>query len=725
MLRITPVRDRISERFPVASFVVNAPPDRTFEIACATDPSLFRPEERHRRTERNFATSRIGGLLRAPAGQATYIIPPQQLRRFAGARRLYYAMAAYRGTRGEDPVLTLAKDRLEQTPSIQLAPDFTGRSLDRGRVEPASARYGAATSPEALSWGGDLVLGNPQSASAAEPAAAAAAYDDGFDPALWSQSSPTAQPAKSAPLGSAGPSLDDEDLEGYEDAPAYGAATREPEGFEDAPAWLRAGAPRALGAAAPPPVAWPSATAPLAWPTSEAPAPRPALPRSSEPAAARYGSPAAAPQRPIHHERYGSVAALPAAPTPRYDDAAHEERLGGFEDVPDLVRHLGPQYRAFRGPEELAPRYGYGQADAAPAVAAPAAAAPAANQEPARFEDFSDDLASAEPLPETAWALSADETFSPDDPRHRVRILHRVALAESGAAGYAAVNPDREFSDPSLPEFYQRKHVGLSWGFIQFAQRYGGLGFVLRICNRRDPEAFARVFGAQHAAPARDDLPADLPAGHLLAVTNAAQEDARLAPVVPPTGGAAVELWREPWLAAFASAGAITSFQEAQREAADRRYYAPYLELLAALGWSSPRAHAMYVDRAIHMGAGGALRFILRATSPVRSQEQVRTALAFLGHADLRAFQTAAGEAADGVFGPRTHAAMLRALRAATGSPIAVPSEEAMLTALCTEAERMAGQSTSRIWQLTAQRLRALRDDPALASVPPDPGAPR
>lgn len=712
MLRITPVRDRISERFPVASFVVNAPPDRTFEIACATDPSLFRPEERHRRTERNFATSRIGGLLRAPAGQATYIIPPQQLRRFAGARRLYYAMAAYRGTRGEDPVLTLAKDRLEQTPSIQLAPDFTGRSLDRGRVEPASARYGAASSPEALSWGGDLVLGNPQSPSATEPIAAAAAYDDGFDPSLWSQGSPTAPPSKSAPLGAAAASLEDEDLEGYEDAPAYGAATSEPEGFEDAPAWLRAGAPRvqpALGA----PVAWPAATAPLATPSSPQPPQR-----YSEPAAARYGSPAAAPPRPLHHERYGSAAALPASPPLRFDHALLDERLGGFEDVPDLVRHLGPQYRAFRGPNELASRYG--QADGPPAAAAPAVA-----QEPARFDDFSDDLAAPEPLPETAWALSADETFAPDDPRHRVRILHRVAQAESGTAGYAAINPDREFSDPSLPEFYQRKHVGLSWGFIQFAQRYGGLGFVLRICNRRDPEAFARVFGAQHAALAQDELPADLPVGHLLAVTNATQEDARLAPVVPPSGGAAVELWREPWLAAFASAGAITAFQEAQREAADRRYYAPYLDLLAALGWASPRAHAMYVDRAIHMGAGGALRFILRATSPVRSQEHVRTALAFLGHADLRAFQAASGEAADGVFGPRTHAALLRALRTATGSPIAVPSEEAMLTALCTEAERMAGQSTSRIWRLTAQRLRALRDDPALASVPADPGAPR
>ena len=85
MLRITPIRERISDRFPVASFVVSAPPDRYFEVACATDPALFRGDQRHRRTNHNFATSRVGGFLRAPAGQATYMIPPQQLRRFAPA----------------------------------------------------------------------------------------------------------------------------------------------------------------------------------------------------------------------------------------------------------------------------------------------------------------------------------------------------------------------------------------------------------------------------------------------------------------------------------------------------------------------------------------------------------------------------------------------------------------------------------------------------------------
>ena len=120
MLSITPVRERISERFPVASFVVTVPPDRYFEVACATHPHLFRRGNAHLRTAQNFATSRGAGLLRAPAGQATYMIPPQTLRRFAGQPRLYYAVAAFRGPRNEDPILTIGGDhQIDRTPSIQ------------------------------------------------------------------------------------------------------------------------------------------------------------------------------------------------------------------------------------------------------------------------------------------------------------------------------------------------------------------------------------------------------------------------------------------------------------------------------------------------------------------------------------------------------------------------------------------------------------------------------
>jgi hypothetical protein len=112
MVRITPCRNLISDRFSVASFVVQVPPERMFEVACATDPALFRADQRHRRTTQNFATSRASGLLRAPAGQATYVVPAEQLRRFAGQTRIYYAVGCYRGPGGEGAEFSVAPDAL-------------------------------------------------------------------------------------------------------------------------------------------------------------------------------------------------------------------------------------------------------------------------------------------------------------------------------------------------------------------------------------------------------------------------------------------------------------------------------------------------------------------------------------------------------------------------------------------------------------------------------------
>ena len=181
MVVVHPSRDVVSDRFPVASFVVNAPPDRLFEVACATDPALFSPAYKGRRTESNFYTSRIEGLLRAPAGQSTWLVPSEQLRRFAGAGRLYYAVAHYGGARGEDPRLSIALQDPGSAPYIRLAADFSGRTLDRtrlGGVATADNRYGRRASD--LSWGGDLLSVPTRYGEAGPPA-----YDDGFPGAPW------------------------------------------------------------------------------------------------------------------------------------------------------------------------------------------------------------------------------------------------------------------------------------------------------------------------------------------------------------------------------------------------------------------------------------------------------------------------------------------------------------------------------------------------------------
>ena len=726
MLSITPVRARISERFPVASFVVTVPPDRYFEVACATDPRLFHAENRHARRASNFATSRLGGLLRAPAGQATYIIPPQQLRRFAGAQRLYYAVAAYRGARNEDPVLTLSGERLERTPSIQISPDFTGRSLDRGRIGKAEARYGGDDGA-ALGWGGDAVLvatsAPPRAASRARIGQAdpdlsteiqedpSYAYDDGFDAALWDEKDEDeggesyGGHTASEPYGyadAAEMTLGGTEPSGFEDAMTmpqqvrgrpsptnFGAAHQpaEPSGFEDSPELVRVFGSRA-GASG----------ARLAGTRRQ---------QQLEPhrmAAARYGS-AVAP----HHERYGSVT---GGARPFVGDLSGTVygggEVGGFEDVPDLVRHLGPSARFGNGAALPAPTPAPPEM---PATAMPPPA-PAVVAPPGHFPDYSDDPAGPEQLPDSGPAIAYDDVFTPADPRHRLRVLDRVALVESASERYRAVAGD--------------DRVGAAIGYVKFAQRYGALGHLLRVCLRRDRDAYVRLFGEANAAPAGADLDdvSALPAGSLLRVTLAEDEAARLAPVVPPGATAAVPLWQEPWLDLFRQAGDVVAFQEAQREVADRRFYLPYLDVLRWLGIDSVRGHAMFVDRAIQMGGGAAVRWVVRIAGPVQSRGDLARALAHLGHADLRAFQAQPPEgatlpAADGVFGPFTHAALSAALRRRGDSPLPIRSEPEMLSALCAEADRQAASSPE--WRAAAQRLRALLEDPALVRLPPEP----
>lgn len=688
MVSITACRERISDRFPMASFVVKVPPDRLFEIACATDPRLFAAENLAHRTPANFSTSRASGLLRAPAGQATYLVPPDQLRRFAGARRLYYAVAAYKSPQGQDPVVTLSRDRLDQVPSIQIGPDFTGKTLDRGRLlsrDPAPQRYGGAPATPMM-WGGDLIHPAPPASAPRRLGSPAAAleYDDGFDDKLWRED----QKADRA---------DDERLDRGHDPDRYGAPGGEPAGWEDAPAlatlgaeppgledgaevWRRYGghlpaavpAGRRFGDAStePPPNCWalpPTVTLLASAPVVESPE--------------LYGG------------RFGRGPVLGATAGHAIDE--------GYEDAPDLARNLGPDRLRFGAPRAKPQARTLG-----------------------RFPGYSDSEVAGEPLPAIRPASTAGPSFDANDPRQRLRILHRVAVAESGAETYRAVNPDREYEDPELPEFYHRRHVGLSWGFIQFAQRYGSLGLVLSACNRRDPAAFGATFGAHNAAdPAAD--PSTLPAGHLLRVTNAPVEDDRLAPVTPPAGGPSIVLWDPAWVTAFQTAGGLRPFQEGQREVADRRYYAPYLDFLRWLGFDSVRAHAMFVDRAVHMGGGAAMQWIASVVGPIQSQSDLTGALERLGFSDLRAFQmtppagTPRWLEADGVFGPRTHAALVFALRQLGDPSTRIATLDEMLAALCDEAARRA--ELTKGWKLAAQRLRTLKDDPTLDRLPPEP----
>jgi hypothetical protein len=256
----------------------------------------------------------------------------------------------------------------------------------------------------------------------------------------------------------------------------------------------------------------------------------------------------------------------------------------------------------------------------------------------------------------------------------KMRIIDHVAPFESGG-DYGAMNADGEFEGRfgSTHPAYQRYHVGLSYGLIQFTQDSGGLGQLVGMMRDRDPEAFAHIFGPD--------------TGELIRVANAAGPASSTSPSgrsarVQPVAGA--DLWREPWVSRFRAAAENDQFKAAQRELAARGYVDPMLKFAGWLGLDTERALTMVVDRAVQMGVGGAQRWIISAVGPVGAEAVRHQALAAVGQPDLRSFQAATpGLTVDGEWGPESHAALVAALRRlGPASPVPVPTTEQMIEAM-------------------------------------------
>lgn len=125
---------------------------------------------------------------------------------------------------------------------------------------------------------------------------------------------------------------------------------------------------------------------------------------------------------------------------------------------------------------------------------------------------------------------------------------------------------------------------GVSYGILQWTQKSGSLGRLLRTMAAADPIAFGRFFGASWAK--------------LLAVTARAS--------LEPVDG--VVLWAEPWVSRFVAAGRWPAFQQAQaRLAAESEYMAGAVEIARTLGIASERALTLYYNRTVHQGSAGAL----------------------------------------------------------------------------------------------------------------------
>ncbi|MBK7758187.1 MAG: hypothetical protein IPI35_17680 [Deltaproteobacteria bacterium] len=149
------------------------------------------------------------------------------------------------------------------------------------------------------------------------------------------------------------------------------------------------------------------------------------------------------------------------------------------------------------------------------------------------------------------------------------RIIHRVAVVESGGS-YAAQNRNSD-------------GAGLAFGLLQWTQRSGSLGALLKTMSKADPTRFSQVFGAD--------------AGRLLTVTTASEEATRMS----------LPLWAPPWTARFAAAGAAPSLQRAQlRHAQTGVEWKATLEIMALFNLHTERAATLAFDRAVQQGPNGA-----------------------------------------------------------------------------------------------------------------------
>ena len=647
METIVACRSQISDRFPVASFAISVPPTRYYEVACATDPRLFHSQHRRNRTRANFFSSREHGLLRAERGDTAWMLPPEQLQRFAGARRVFYALGSYGSPRGDDAHFTIAPTTLDQVPSIGLAADFTGRSLDRTRIgqpRPSASDYGG-DGPD-LAWGGDLALDAETRRAQAAQDAPTDSYDDGHDKALWDQAAGT-----SAGTGASGEPTDDPDQLTDHPPVALAIAAEAAAGCDDTPADLIGGV---------------TASVYGGWSDQGR-----ALARDDE------------------DDDDEEAEGLSAAAIDDGDDA-EDTQYGGFEDGAAIY---GAAQAVTKGTPEGVP-YGddshYGGSGVAvldePETSSPEVTeglGEVSGRDPGyRFEDE----------PDLAESHSAIELgVRPLDIPEKVRLLRVVARAESGRDGYTAINPDNEYRDPSHPA-HNRYHIGLSWGFIQFTQRSGALGQVLRAAERRARQAaslpaaerFETLFGPDWS--------------QLLAVTNASTPDAR----VEPVGGQV--LWDRVWTDRFRAAGNVGYITAAQNEIAVSTFVDPLLAAAGWLGFTTPRSLSLLIDRVIHMGPGGGLSWVMSACGPLTGEPQWRAALEALGIPDLASFQRSKAPhlSPDNRFGPKTHAALVGALRRlGSRSPVAIPDRDAMLRRLVSAAQN----------RRFAARVRALYDN--------------
>ncbi|MFO1310636.1 MAG: hypothetical protein U1F41_01085 [Burkholderiales bacterium] len=321
--------------------------------------------------------------------------------------------------------------------------------------------------------------------------------------------------------------------------------------------------------------------------------------------------------------------------------------------------------------------------------------APDASAQAFDYSDGYDEEAGALDYGEALDAAAPEAEFTVAEKR---RIIDTVARLHPGR-GYDAINPDGEFAGRFKDAHGKahpatgRYHLGLSFGFVGFSQDSGNLGRLLSMMKQRDAKAFADIFGENADA--------------LVEVTNRAGPPSRESPNgrsvrVQSVGGE--DLWSPAWQQRFQRAAQHPPFIAAQNELAYTLYMEPLLPFAKWLGIDTDRGLAMLYDRAMNMGVGPTRQWVvnaLREQLPLTTAQR-QQALSALGHADLAAFQRAAGLPATGEFDTQAYAAVIGALRGlGARSPIPVPTPVQVQDAML----RLA-KFEKRRWAPALERLR-------------------
>jgi hypothetical protein len=191
-------------------------------------------------------------------------------------------------------------------------------------------------------------------------------------------------------------------------------------------------------------------------------------------------------------------------------------------------------------------------------------------------------------------------------------LVHLAEYTKPFEGQYWSLNRDGEYEGlfDRPPEKYHSasknkpggtpKHVGLSFGYIQFTQDGGALGKLLVKMCIADRALFVRTFGEDWE--------------ELIKVTRRPgnKRTNGRSSRVQPVGG--FDLWQKPWTDRFKAAGREPVFQRCQVELAVDDYMIPALKNCEKLGLKSARAIVIVFDRGVQYGPGGAYSKLLKPT---------------------------------------------------------------------------------------------------------------